>query len=649
MDDVIYEYELRNIDLNRYIAIGGIGVHWNQRMVGDAIVEGATTVVQFNPAVEEYVELQSLRPDVVDNQILSPSLTEMDLVDLTSGIGDFQKAQLYILKPDSDSAVFPVISDPTHPSWVVYSSVGVDPEGNNLLVISIFDSVNGEFLGYGTHPPYTALSIGGPDWGDIPPCGAYYHDWMISARDGFDDMGYSTEGIDVATAAEIQGHVESSFTALFYELNHGGSTSFHNICPDSAAGITGTDVGTWINDYTKMPFAFIGSCGGLCSNGPGTFSYEFRKADTVGTAAIGYCHMDWTGSGSQTYDCTQCWANSIPWQDNLFDRLNNGETVEDAFNHALADYPMCGDGSGCMRLDGDPNLALVPAVMRGSLPTSNAGTDQILEQTSLAGTLATLDGSSSSSPNNADLIYTWSWTGGSASGVNPTASFPLGTSTVTLTVDDGYGSPLDEAQRSDTVSITIVDTTPPVFDFIPADVTVEQSTAAGTPVTLVATATDICDASPVITSDAPAIFPLGSTTVTFTATDASGNISSATTTVTVVDTTPPDITSVSVDPNVLWPPNHKMVPVTIAVSVTDICDAAPSCQVDWVSSNEPENGLGDGDTAPDWSITGDFNVNLRAERSGKGSGRVYTIMMQCTDDSGNSATKDVEVTVPSNK
>jgi hypothetical protein len=644
---VISDYAtLRNILLNQNIAIGNKEVYWNQRMVGDAIVEGATTVVQFDPVALEYIELQSLRPDVVDSQILSPKFASGDVAGLV--IGTFQKAQLYILQPGS--AVFPVTSDPTHPSWVVYSSAGVDPDGNNQLVISIFDAVTGVFLGYGTPPPYTALSINGPDWGaTFPSCDPIWHDWMMSAKNGFDDIGYSTEGIDVATEAQIQGHIQSSSTALFYELDHGGSTSFHNICPDSTGNIYATDVGIWISDYTKMPFAFIGSCGGLCSNGPGTFSYEFRKGDTASTAAVGYCHMDWTGSGSETYDCSQCWGNSIAWQDDLFDRLKNGETVQDAFDHALADYPMCGSGSTCMRLDGDPDLKLVPVVIRGSLPTANAGPDQTVEQTSKAGTSATLDGSASNSPNGATLTYAWSWTGGSATSVNPTASFPLGTTIVTLTVDDGYGSPLDKTQRSDTVSITVVDTTRPVFTTIPGAVTVEQTSAAGTPVTLVAAATDICDASPVITSNAPAVFPLGTTTVTFTATDASGNSSSGTTTVTVIDTTPPDISSVNANPSILWSPNHKMVPVTVAVSVTDICDAAPSCQIVSVSSNEPENGLGDGDTAPDWNITGNLRLNLRAERSGTGSGRFYTVTVRCTDASGNSATKNVNVTVPHNK
>jgi hypothetical protein len=128
--------------------------------------------------------------------------------------------------------------------------------------------------------------------------------------------------------------------------------------------------------------------------------------------------------------------------------------------------------------------------------------------------------------------------------------------------------------------------------------------------------------------------------------DDQGTSSQCTGTVTVVDNTPPTITSISVNPSVLWPPNHKMVPVSVSVSTRDNCDAKPICGIAPITSNEPINGLGDGDTAPDWEITGDLTVNLRAERSGTGIGRIYTIAITCTDTTGNPSVQNVVVTVP---
>jgi len=112
------------------------------------------------------------------------------------------------------------------------------------------------------------------------------------------------------------------------------------------------------------------------------------------------------------------------------------------------------------------------------------------------------------------------------------------------------------------------------------------------------------------------------------------------------DTTPPVIENAAATPGQLWPPNHKLVNVEISATVTDDQDPAPSLRIVSVSSNEPENGLGDGDAAPDWIVTGDTTLQLRAERSGLGSGRVYTVRIEAKDASGNTAVADVLVTVP---
>jgi hypothetical protein len=89
-----------------------------------------------------------------------------------------------------------------------------------------------------------------------------------------------------------------------------------------------------------------------------------------------------------------------------------------------------------------------------------------------------------------------------------------------------------------------------------------------------------------------------------------------------------------------------MVDVSVAATLAPSCDTTNSCQIVDVASNEPENGLGDGDTAPDWIITGPLTVQLRSERAGAGAGRVYTITVRCVDSSGNSAMRTATVRVP---
>ena len=92
-----------------------------------------------------------------------------------------------------------------------------------------------------------------------------------------------------------------------------------------------------------------------------------------------------------------------------------------------------------------------------------------------------------------------------------------------------------------------------------------------------------------------------------------------------------------------------MVAVTIGYDVHDNCSPVAAITNSLsVTSNEPENGLGDGDTAPDWIVIDPHHVFLRAERSGLGNGRIYTIKITAKDDCGNTSTKTVTVLVPHN-
>ncbi|MFZ9682397.1 MAG: hypothetical protein ACO3DQ_04235 [Cephaloticoccus sp.] len=110
-------------------------------------------------------------------------------------------------------------------------------------------------------------------------------------------------------------------------------------------------------------------------------------------------------------------------------------------------------------------------------------------------------------------------------------------------------------------------------------------------------------------------------TVTVTASDAAGNTSTGTFIIVVQDTTAPVINSVTPSTGVIWPPNHKMVPITVAVDADDNTGVA-SVNVISITSNEPDDG--------------------------KGDGRVYTITVEVTDAYGNVSVATTTVTVPKN-
>jgi 6-phosphogluconolactonase len=104
----------------------------------------------------------------------------------------------------------------------------------------------------------------------------------------------------------------------------------------------------------------------------------------------------------------------------------------------------------------------------------------------------------------------------------------------------------------------------------------------------------------------------------------------------------PSINGLAVNPDVLWPPNHQMVPVTITYEVTSAC-GLPDCTLA-VGSSDPANG-----NDPDWLVLNPHQVELKAERYGGSQGRVYTITVGCTDASGNRVSSATTVVVPANQ
>jgi hypothetical protein len=233
--------------------------------------------------------------------------------------------------------------------------------------------------------------------------------------------------------------------------------------------------------------------------------------------------------------------------------------------------------------------------------------------------------------------------------------FPVGQTTITYTADDGHGHTKQAFQ-----TVTVIDNTPPTVN-APADQEVNapanSCSASVDPGT--ATGNDNCPGVNIVgvRSDSQPLnapYPVGTTTITWTATDDSGNQSTDSQTIKVKDSTPPTIVVTS---NVisLSPPNHQYQTFTIAqlvASVSDLCDSSVDISdvvISKVTSDEPEdaNGNGDGNTLNDIVITPDCkSLQVRAERSGNGNGRVYTVTLQVKDSSGNVATATRKIFVP---
>jgi len=164
------------------------------------------------------------------------------------------------------------------------------------------------------------------------------------------------------------------------------------------------------------------------------------------------------------------------------------------------------------------------------------------------------------------------------------------------------------------------------------------------------------------------LFPLGPTLVTLTVTDGKGGVDADDVLIVVEDSTPP-VLICTTDRIALWPPRHQMVEVEISVIVSDACSTPAAMTVSCtVESSEPDDAKGDGAFTGDVdgkdghtdpvpvtlaydSTKGAFvgTVALRAERDGSGEGRVYSIVCDVEDASGNSGSASCVVVVPHDK
>jgi hypothetical protein len=209
------------------------------------------------------------------------------------------------------------------------------------------------------------------------------------------------------------------------------------------------------------------------------------------------------------------------------------------------------------------------------------------------------------------------------------STFALGATTVTCNASDAAGN----AAAPTMFSVVVRDTTPPVIA-AHADLSAEATSPSGAIVSYSAPmTTDAVDGTRTATC-APAsgsTFSLGATTVTCNASDAAGNHAVPTTfNVVVRDTTAPVISAVYASPDAVWPPNGKMVPVSVMATATDAVDPSPVCSLTSIT----------GGSAGSSSITGQFSANVRSD-----NGAVYTLTVTCRDFSGNKSCASTTIVV----
>jgi len=195
-------------------------------------------------------------------------------------------------------------------------------------------------------------------------------------------------------------------------------------------------------------------------------------------------------------------------------------------------------------------------------------------------------------------------------------TFAVGANLVTWTALDTHSRVATAGQ-----TVTVVDTTLPIFTIIPADLSMNNCGAAalGAPA-----ATDDCAGTPTFTNNAPAFFQVGPTPVTWTARDASGNTATATQTVTVQDLTLPAVACVPAG----------LQGGTFQVSTSDACAGAPTIRLGSYMLADGERIKIDETGQPGVYLINDVGSDqIRHFHVGKGEA-----VITATDGSGNVAT-----------
>ncbi|HTL18408.1 MAG TPA: HYR domain-containing protein, partial [Patescibacteria group bacterium] len=219
----------------------------------------------------------------------------------------------------------------------------------------------------------------------------------------------------------------------------------------------------------------------------------------------------------------------------------------------------------------------------------------------------------------------------------------LGDQNIVVTVSDAAGN-----SATADVHFKVADTTAPSILSAPSSVKISaDGSCQGVVPNILSNILAMDNCTPVnqlVLTQNPApgtVLAHGVYSLSITASDLAGNSSSVSVPLEIADTTAPVIECLTATPNVLTPPNHQLVSVSVSAQVADNCDSAPAIKIISITCNEV--------SAPgDMQITGAMTAMLAASKASTGNARIYTITVQATDSAGNSSTSSVIVTVPKN-
>ncbi len=396
------------------------------------------------------------------------------------------------------------------------------------------------------------------------------------------------------------------------------------------AGSTFTDPGALASDLVDGAVT-VTVAGSVDSAVPGTYTLTYTAIDAAGNTATLLVTVTVVDSvapvvtvpGSITAEATSAAGAAVSFTATALDAIS-GDRATTCAPASGSVFALGETTVSCSAQDGSNNTGTATftvTVRDTTSPVVSAPAPVTAEATSAAGAAVTYGAASATDAVTASPAVVCTPARG--------AVFPLGVTTVVCSATDGAGN-----TGTASTTVTVRDTTRPVVALVgAATLTIEAGAAFTDPG---ATATDlVAGPLPVTVSGAVQTTVPGTYTLTYAATDPSGNRGTATRTVTVRDTIAPVVT-VGLNPTKIWSPNGAMVPVTVSGRVTDAGSGVnPSGGVTFAVKDE--YGLiqpsGPVTLAADGSYS--FVVSLQASRKGSDrNGRTYTVTITATDRAG---------------
>jgi len=308
--------------------IGSIDVKYWERVVDGVFhVINDYVLLHLDPDTDEIIKCEQQWRDI------DVDLAHLEVESFEPPGGEHFWKRVVVFLEEEDLGYFYTVSNATQcplVCWEVRYSDGTT---------AMYD-LSGNETGCGIGAPHYSFLLSGYHNSASPD---EWRRFRENASDWFQEWSDLTFSWSLPLPTIISEYVSDPGIQLYYAIAHGSSSRFQADSAGSYYRASATEVD--MEDRDPMLFAFIGHCEGMTQTGSGSFSYAFRKGSMTNTVTVGY-----SGMGS-----SPGWPDALDWQDCMFEGMDEGRTIRDAFDLACAQYPRIASN---VVFVGDPNLKL---------------------------------------------------------------------------------------------------------------------------------------------------------------------------------------------------------------------------------------------------------------------------------------------------